>query len=98
VAFARIAVVVVLVAAGLVVLYGMVLDRSGQNRAFIVPGLIVLGLTLTFVSAWFLSRALKDARWGRSAGSILGAVAGGLSAIAAAACLAGAALYALIPV
>ena len=62
------AVVVVLVASGLVVLYGLILDRSGQNIAFTVAGLAVLGLTLAFISAWFLTRALTDARWGRDYG------------------------------
>ena len=66
VALVRIAVVVVLVASGLVVLYGLILDRSGQNIAFTVAGLAVLGLTLAFISAWFLTRALTDARWGRT--------------------------------
>jgi hypothetical protein len=94
----RIAVVVVLIASGLVVLYGLILDRSGQNIAFTVAGLAVLGLTLAFVSAWFLSRALTDARWGRTAGSLLGAVMGGLVAIAAAGCLAAASVFAFIRV
>ncbi len=67
-ALVRIAVIVVLVASGLVVLYGLILDRSGQNIAFTVAGLAVLGLTLAFISAWFLNRALADARWGRTAG------------------------------
>ena len=47
----RIAVVVVLIASGLVVLYGMILDRSGQNIAFTVAGLAVFGLTLAFIAA-----------------------------------------------
>ena len=77
VALVRIAVVVVLVASGLVVLYGLILDRSGQNIAFTVAGLAVLGLTLAFISAWFLTRALTDARWGRSGGSLVGAARAG---------------------
>lgn len=98
VALVRIAVVVVLVASGLVVLYGLILDRSGQNIAFTVAGLAVLGLTLAFVSAWFLSRALTDARWGRSGGALLGAVTGGLFAVAAAGCLAIASVFTFIRV
>jgi hypothetical protein len=98
VALVRIAVVVVLVASGLVVLYGMILDRSGQNIAFTVAGLAVLGLVLAFISAWFLTRALTDARWGRTGGSLLGAAMGGLCAIAAAGCLAAASIFAFIRV
>ncbi len=94
----RIAVVVVLVVSGLVVLYGMLLDRSGQNIAFTVAGLAVLGLTLAFISAWFLTRALADARWGRTGGAILGAMMGGMTAIAAAGCLAAASIFTFIRV
>ncbi len=97
-ALVRIAVVVVLVASGLIVLYGLILDRSGQNIAFTVAGLAVLGLTLAFISAWFLSRALTDARWGRSGGSLVGAMAGGICAVAAAGCLAAASIFAFIRV
>ena len=98
VALVRIAVVVVMVASGLVVLYGLILDRSGQNIAFTVAGLAVLGLTMAFTSAWFLSRALTDARWGRTAGSLLGAAMGGLFALGAAGCLAAASIFAFIRV
>ena len=97
-ALVRIAVVVVLVVSGLVVLYGMILDRSGQNIAFTVAGLAVLGLTMAFVSAWFLTRALTDARWGRSGGALLGAAAGGVFAVAAAGCLAAASIFTFIRV
>lgn len=96
VALVRIAVVVVMVAAGLVVLYGLILDRTGQNIAFTVAGLAVLGLTFAFTSAWFLSRALNDARWGRTLGSLLGAAAGGLFALGAAGCLAAASIFTFI--
>jgi hypothetical protein len=98
VALVRIAVVVVLVVSGLVVLYGLILDRSGQNIAFTVAGLAVLGLTLAFISAWFLSRALTDARWGRSSGALTGAIMGGLFAVAAAGCLAIASVFTFIRV
>jgi hypothetical protein len=94
----RIAVVVVLVASALVVLYGLILDRTGQNIAFTVAGLAVLGLTLAFVSAWFLTRALTDARWGRTGGSLAGAVMGGLAAVASAGCLAAASVFTFIRV
>lgn len=97
-ALVRIAVVVVMLVAGLIVLYGLILDRTGQNIAFTVAGLAVLGLTLAFVSAWFLSRALKDARWGRTGGSLLGAAMGGLFALAAAGCLAAASVFTFIRV
>ena len=97
-ALTRIAVVVVMVLSGLVVLYGLILDRSGQNIAFTVAGLAVLGLTLAFTSAWFLGRALTDARWGRSTGSLLGAAMGGLFALASAGCLALASIFIFIRV
>lgn len=97
-ALVRIAVVVVMVVSALVVLYGLILDRSGQNIAFTVAGLAVLGLSLAFTSAWFLARALTDARWGRTAGSLLGALMGGLAAVAAAACLAVASIFAFVRV
>ena len=95
-ALVRIAVVVVMVLSGVVVLYGLILDRTGQNIAFTVAGLAVLGLTLAFTSAWFLSRALTDARWGRTAGSLIGAAMGGLFALAAAGCLAAASIFTFI--
>jgi hypothetical protein len=92
----RIAVVVVLIASGLVVFYGLILDRSGQNIAFTVAGLAVFGLTLAFISAWFLSRALTDARWGRTGGAIAGGLAGGLFAIGASMSLAAASIFAVL--
>jgi hypothetical protein len=98
VAFVRIAVVVVLIASGLVVFYGLILDRSGQNIAFTVAGLAVFGLTLAFIAAWFLGRALTDARWGRSGGALIGALAGGIFAVGAAMSLAAASIFAFIRV
>lgn len=95
---ARIAVVVVLVASGLLAFYGMVLDRSGQNIAFTVAGLAIFGLTMAFIAAWFLGRALTDARWGRSGGDIVGAFAGGVCAIGAAMSLAAASVFMFIRV
>ena len=97
-ALARIAVVVLLVASGALAFYGLVLDRSGQNIAFTVAGLAVFGLTLAFIAAWFLGRALTDARWGRSGGALIGALAGGLFAIGAALALAGASVFMFIRV
>lgn len=93
---ARIAVVLVLVASGAVAFYGLVLDRSGQNIAFTVAGLAVFGITLAFISAWFLKRALSDARWGRTGGAILGGIAGGVCAIGAAMSLAAASVFAIL--
>jgi hypothetical protein len=92
----RIAVVVVLVMSGLVVFYGLVLDRTGQNIAFTVAGLVVFGLAMAFIAAWFLGRALSDARWGRSGGAILGGLAGGLFAIGSAMSLAAASIFAIL--
>ena len=92
----RIAVVIVLVASGLVVFYGLVLDRTGQNIAFTVAGLVVFGLAMAFVAAWFLGRALTDARWGRSGGALLGGLAGGLFAIGSAMALAAASIFAIL--
>ena len=93
---ARLAVVVVLIGSGLVAFYGLILDRSGQNIAFTVAGLAVFGLTLAFIAAWFLVRALTDARWGRSGGALLGGLAGGLFAIGAAVSLAAASVFAIL--
>jgi hypothetical protein len=93
---ARIAVVIVLVLSGLVVFYGLILDRSGQNIAITVAGLVVFGLTMAFTSAWFLGRALTDARWGRGGGAVLGALAGGLFALGAAGSLAAASIFAIL--
>lgn len=92
----RIAVVVVLIASGIVVFYGLILDRSGQNIAFTVAGLVVLGLTLAFIASWFLARALQDARWGRTAGALLGGLVGGMFAIGAAMSLAAASIFAIL--
>jgi hypothetical protein len=96
VTLARIAVIVVLVLSGLVVFYGLVLDRTGQNIAFLVAGLIVFGLSMAFIAAWFLGRALTDARWGRTAGALLGGLAGGLFAVGAAMSLAAASVFAIL--
>lgn len=87
-----------MIASALVVFYGLLLDRSGQNLAFTVAGLVVLGLTFVLTSAWFLSRALRDAKWGRTAGSLLGAAMGGILAVGAAGCLAAASIFVFIRV
>ncbi len=92
----RIAVIVILILSGLVVFYGLILDRTGQNIAFTVAGLVVFGLCLAFIAAWFLGRALSDARWGRTAGALLGGLAGGIFAIGAAMSLAAASVFAIL--
>jgi hypothetical protein len=92
----RIATIVVLLASGAVVFYGLLLDRSGQNVAFTVAGLAVMGGTLAFVAAWFLGRALAAARQGRGAPAITGAALGGFCAIGAAGCLAAASVFAIL--
>lgn len=92
----RIAVVLVLVASGLVVFYGLILDRTGQNIAFTVAGLAVFGLTLIFVAAWFLANALRDAKWGRVGRAVFGGFAGGVFAIGAAGSLAAASVFAIL--
>jgi hypothetical protein len=96
VTLARIAVVILLVLSGLVVLYGLILDRSGLNITFTVVGLLVFGICMAFVSAWFLGRALADARRGRTSGTLGGALMGGLCAMAAAGSLAAASVFAII--
>jgi hypothetical protein len=96
VTFARLAVIVLLILSGVLAFYGMVLDRSGQNITFTVIGLLVFGLCLVFVAAWLLSRALADARNGRTAGALVGGVAGGLCAIGAAMALAAASVFAIV--
>lgn len=92
----RLAVILVLVVSGAVVFYGMILDRTGQNIAFTVAGLAVLGGTLAFVAAWFLMRALTAARWGHGGRALAGGLMGGLFAIAASAALAAASVFALL--
>jgi hypothetical protein len=92
----RLAVVLILALSGVIVFYGLILDRSGQNIAFTVAGLVVFGLTLAFIAAWFLVRALTDARWGRAGGALLGGLAGGLFAIGAAMSLAAASVFAIL--
>ena len=92
----RVAVALVMLAAGLVVFYGLVLDRTGQNVAFTVAGLAVLGLTSAFVAAWFFVSALTQARLGRAARAISGSLLGGLFAIAASMSLAAASLFAIL--
>jgi hypothetical protein len=92
----RIAAIVVLLASGAVVFYGLLLDRSGQNVAFTVAGLAVMGGTLAFIAAWFLGRALSAARAGRSAPALTGSFLGGLCAIASAGCLAAASVFAIL--
>lgn len=91
----RLAVLAVLVASGAVVFYGLVLDRTGQNIAFTVAGLAVLGITLAFVAAWFLTTSMRAARRG-SGSAIVGSVLGGLVAIAASMSLAAAAIFFLL--
>jgi hypothetical protein len=92
----RLAIVLVLIASGLVVFYGLILDRSGQNIAFTVAGLAVFGLTLAFVAAWFLLSAMTAARWGHSIRAIGGGLLGGFFAIGAAMSLAAASIFAIL--
>jgi hypothetical protein len=93
---ARITVVLVLIASGAVTFYGLVLDRTGQNILFTVIGLAVFGVTLAFIAAWFLMRALTDARWGRTAGALIGGLVGGIFAVGAAMSLAAASVFAIL--
>lgn len=92
----RLAVLFVLVASGLVVFYGLILDRTGQNIAFTVAGLAVFGLTLAFVAAWFFVTALTAARWGHGVKAIGGGLVGGMFAVGAAASLAAASIFAVL--
>jgi hypothetical protein len=93
---ARIAAVVLLVLSGLVIVYGLLFDRSGTNIAVTIVGLLMFGLCMAFIAAWFLGRALGDARRGRASGSLLGALAGGICALAAAGSLAAASVFFII--
>ena len=92
----RLAVVLLLVASGLVVFYGLVLDRSGQNIVFTVLGLGVFGLTLVFVASWFFGNAMRDARRAQASRAIVGSFVGGAFAIAAAMSLAAASVFAIL--
>ena len=92
----RLGVAALLVASGVVVLCGLVFDRTGQNIAFTVAGLAVFGVLSAFVAAWFLFASLRAARQGRALRAIVGAFVGGLFCVGSSMALAAAAIFALL--
>jgi hypothetical protein len=92
----RLVVVALLVASGTIVVYGLLFDRTGQSIAFTVAGLAILGVTMAFVAAWFLSTSLTAARHGRGLRAIVGGLVGGACAIGASMALAAGAIFAIV--
>lgn len=79
----RVILVVALVASAAVVVYGLLLDRSGQAIPFTVAGLLVLGVTCAVISVGLARGAFRAGNEGRGIRAIGGAVLGGLFALAA---------------
>jgi hypothetical protein len=83
----RIILLVALVASAVVVVYGLLLDRSGQSIPFTVAGLLVLGVTAAVISVGLARGALRAGNEGRGIRAIAGAFLGGLFALGASASL-----------
>jgi hypothetical protein len=83
----RIILFVALLASAAVVIYGLVLDRSGQAIALTVAGLLVLGVTSAVISVGLATQAIGAGQEGRGIRAIAGAFVGGLFALGASASL-----------
>ncbi len=83
----RVILLVALVASAMVVVYGLLFDRSGQAIPFTVAGLLVLGVTAAVISVGFAKGAFSAGNEGRSIRAIGGALLGGLFALGASASL-----------
>lgn len=83
----RVILLVALVASVAVVVYGLLLDRSGQAIPFTVAGLLVLGVTAAVISVGFARSAFGAGSEGRAIRAISGALLGGLFALGASASL-----------
>ena len=92
----KLVVAAALVGSAAVVVYGLVMDRTGQAIAFTVAGLGVLGLSLAIAAVWFASAGIQAGRDGYAIRAILGGIFGGLFALAAAGALAGAVIFGLL--
>ena len=76
-----------LLASAAVVIYGLVLDQSGQAIALTVAGLLVLGVTSAVISVGLATQAIGAGQEGRGIRAIAGAFLGGLFALGASASL-----------
>ncbi len=83
----RVILLVALVASAAVVVYGLLLDRTGQAIPFTVAGLLVLGVTSAVISVAVARSALGAGNDGRAIRAIVGAFVGGLFALGASASL-----------
>jgi hypothetical protein len=83
----RLILFVALLASAAVVIYGLVLDRSGQAIAFTVAGLLVLGVTSAVISVGLATQAIGAGQEGRAIRAIAGAFVGGLFVLGASASL-----------
>lgn len=85
-----------LVGSAAVVVYGLVIDRTGGAIAFTVAGLAVLGVTLVAFAAMLAAAAVRAGRLGRGARAVGAAFLGGLSALAASGSLSAAVILGLL--
>jgi flagellar biosynthesis component FlhA len=83
----RVILLVALAASAAVVLYGLLLDRTGQAIAFTVAGLLVLGVTTAVISVGLARAGLRAGNEGRAVRAFGGTFVGGLFALAASASL-----------
>lgn len=83
----RVILLVALVASAAVVVYGLLLDRSGQAIPFTVAGLLVLGVTAAVISVGMARGSLRAGNEGRAIRATVGALVGGMFALGASASL-----------
>jgi hypothetical protein len=83
----RVILLVALVASALVVVYGLLFDRTGQAIPLTVAGLLVLGVTSAVISVGLARSAFGAGNEGRAIRAIGGALLGGLFALGASASL-----------
>jgi hypothetical protein len=92
----RILVLLAIIAGAAVAVYGLFVDKSGQQVAFATAGLFVLGVGLLIGGLLFGSGALSAGREGRGGKALLLAFVGGLFLLAAAGALAGAVVFGVV--
>jgi hypothetical protein len=92
----RLLLLVTMIGAGAVVVYGLVFDRSGQALPFTVAGLFVLGVTMAITAVVLAMAAIDAGRQGRGIRATVGAFVGGLFAIGASGSLAGALIFGML--
>ena len=83
----RVILLVALVASALVVVYGLLFDRTGQAIPLTVAGLLVLGVTSAVISVGLARAAFRVGNEGRAIRAIGGALLGGMFALGASASL-----------